>query len=341
MIDKLVTAFFVLILLLSIGLYAPPDVSPAYVTSPDTGSMEPTITPEDVVIIIGWKEPQVNDVVLFDAPTEDQAVLHRIVDQNSKGYITKGDANSVIDQESGFETVARDNIYGVVMGGENPITIPYIGLLISNPLSLLVLWIVFLILNLAPENDGHPRTEMVISNSPTILFFFICILLFFLPLFTALTAASADVTISTVNTPGSTPDNIVQVGNTGSQTIEFLYQSTPITEPFVITNSEDLIVNSISREDEYLRTQIQNAPRETIGVDKGVVSVYTYIGILPDSIVYSLIRIHYLLPSIIDGIILSGVMLTLWAVLLSRTKNIRRSRDKIYKMRRQVKKKFR
>lgn len=341
MISRIVTVIFLLILLLTVGLYAPPGTAPLYVTSPDTGSMEPTITPDDVVIIYGWGDsPSVGDTILFSTSAEEQAVLHRIVDETDGGYITQGDANDITDQQDGFEPVDETDIYGTVIGGDEPITIPYIGMLISNPLAILSLWVIFLIMNLVPENDGRPRTEMVISNSPTILLLFVGVLLAFLPLFTALTAASADVTITTVNTPGQTGTNIVGVGQTGSETVQFVYRNTPITEPFVVTDSGQLVVDSIAQEGEYLTTTIENIPRGDIGVDMGIVSVYTYIGILPDTIIYQLISVHYLLPSVVDGMILSLGLLLLWGVLVSRKKNIRRSRDKIYSMRRRVRRKF-
>jgi signal peptidase I len=72
--------------------------SPTLVTS---GSMEPLVTPGDVVMVrpVAVDELTANTVVLFER-AEGERVLHRIVEQLPDGtFGTQGDANSVPDSE--------------------------------------------------------------------------------------------------------------------------------------------------------------------------------------------------------------------------------------------------
>jgi signal peptidase I len=72
--------------------------SPTLVT---TGSMEPLVTPGDVVMIrpVPVDELVPNTVILFDR-ADGQRVLHRIVEQLPDGtFRTQGDANAVPDSE--------------------------------------------------------------------------------------------------------------------------------------------------------------------------------------------------------------------------------------------------
>ena len=74
------------------------DWSPTLVTS---GSMEPLVTPGDVVMIrpVAIDELVPNTVVLFTR-ADDERVLHRIVEQMPDGtFRTQGDANAVPDSE--------------------------------------------------------------------------------------------------------------------------------------------------------------------------------------------------------------------------------------------------
>ncbi len=72
--------------------------SPTLVTS---GSMEPLVTPGDVVMIrpVGADELVPNTVILFER-ADGERVLHRIVEQLPDGTLrTQGDANAVPDSE--------------------------------------------------------------------------------------------------------------------------------------------------------------------------------------------------------------------------------------------------
>lgn len=97
-----------------------------------TGSMEPSIRPGDVVIIREMDSYQMGDVVTFRDP-EGSLVTHRIVGQNSEGFITKGDANNVEDDR----LLKREQVVGGLVA-----CLPMIGglmLFLKSPLGILVL----------------------------------------------------------------------------------------------------------------------------------------------------------------------------------------------------------
>ena len=61
------------------------------------GSMEPTMSPHDVVIISRTDRLRVGDVVAFRVPDQvgaDQLVIHRITSIDTSGLTTRGDHNS-------------------------------------------------------------------------------------------------------------------------------------------------------------------------------------------------------------------------------------------------------
>lgn len=80
-----------------------------------TGSMEPLISPGDIVIVhkIEGKEAREGDIIMF--PHGDMKVTHRIVAVNDEGgqttFTTRGDANPSPDSE----TVLADNVQGKVI----------------------------------------------------------------------------------------------------------------------------------------------------------------------------------------------------------------------------------
>jgi signal peptidase len=81
-----------------------------------SGSMTPTLSVGDVVLIKSQKEYSVGDVVAYRFM--NQVVVHRIIDVSDKGFITKGDANSDKDPF----IVPRESVIGRVS-----LKIPMIG----------------------------------------------------------------------------------------------------------------------------------------------------------------------------------------------------------------------
>ena len=84
-----------------------------------SGSMEPTLSVGDLLVVAPRDTYQVRDVIVYQ--TGKSAVVHRIVAIEGEEYITRGDANNADDKPIAFE-----NIKGKVI-----IVVPYIGYLVN------------------------------------------------------------------------------------------------------------------------------------------------------------------------------------------------------------------
>jgi len=94
-----------------------------------SGSMEPAISVNDMVVIQAKDSYEAGDVISFQSG--DVLVTHRIVEKTEHGYITKGDANNTNDDE-----VPAAQVVGKVV-----VAIPCIGNLIlalQTPLAMLL-----------------------------------------------------------------------------------------------------------------------------------------------------------------------------------------------------------
>ena len=73
-----------------------------------TGSMEPNISENDIIIVKDNSDYQVDDVITYKE--NDSYITHRIVAINNDNLITKGDANNTND-----EAVNKSQVLGVVV----------------------------------------------------------------------------------------------------------------------------------------------------------------------------------------------------------------------------------
>ena len=74
-----------------------------------SGSMSGAIEIDDVVVAKEHSGYAVGDVILFRDPN-GSTLCHRIIDRAEDGFITKGDANNIPDQQA----VPQSGIYGKV-----------------------------------------------------------------------------------------------------------------------------------------------------------------------------------------------------------------------------------
>ena len=103
----------------------------------ETGSMVPTLEPGDGFVavpsvLVGPVEP--GDVVVYEATVIDGGglVTHRVVGETGDGFVTRGDANVVTDQDSGEPPVRREQIAAEAFQvGDRLVVVPKIGLFIS------------------------------------------------------------------------------------------------------------------------------------------------------------------------------------------------------------------
>lgn len=84
-----------------------------------SGSMEPELSVDDLLIVVPADTYEVGDVVVFQ--NQRTAIVHRIVAINGEEIITRGDANTSDD-----EPITSANIKGRVV-----CAIPFVGLIIN------------------------------------------------------------------------------------------------------------------------------------------------------------------------------------------------------------------
>lgn len=95
-----------------------------------SGSMEPILYEDDIILNHAQGSYDKGDIITFH--TGSSFTTHRIIDITNSGYLTKGDANNVVDQK----LVTSEDIVGRVV-----LTIPYVGILLSflkTPLGMLI-----------------------------------------------------------------------------------------------------------------------------------------------------------------------------------------------------------
>jgi signal peptidase len=117
-----------------------------------SGSMEPTVSPGDVVIVDASADIEVGDVITFDdgntVPT-----THRVVAIEDNQYVTQGDAN----QNPDTQRVAPGDVLGRVV-----LTIPFIGhviLWVNTPTGYVSLVVAPLVLLVAGELLAWTRRD--------------------------------------------------------------------------------------------------------------------------------------------------------------------------------------
>jgi len=146
-----------------------------------SGSMEPTMSPGDVIIVndVDASQIQKGDIITFGAPTP---TTHRVIEvreqDGTRTFVTKGDANEDADQTS----VTPDQVQGKVMSvGGQPLVIPYIGYIIrfaSTQMGIVVFLVIPLVLLVVSEiwnvlsdkrtgADGDAETSDVSATEAT------------------------------------------------------------------------------------------------------------------------------------------------------------------------------
>lgn len=116
-----------------------------------SGSMEPELKIEDVVIVYKYIDIKEQDIITFKS--NNVLTTHRVIEikesDGSKKYITKGDNNNVKDSEE----ITKEQIVGKVI-----YTIPKIGyivLFIQSPYGIIMLIILFLLINIIQQRKQN------------------------------------------------------------------------------------------------------------------------------------------------------------------------------------------
>ncbi len=102
-----------------------------------TGSMEPTIKVNSLILIKEQKDYKVNDIVTFKS--DNSYVTHRIVSIEDDKVVTKGDNNNTEDK-----TISKNDIVGKLVRELK--IYGFIMYLLSNPITWALIISVFLIM---------------------------------------------------------------------------------------------------------------------------------------------------------------------------------------------------
>ncbi len=102
-----------------------------------SGSMEPTLSENDLLIVRETEELYVGQVIVFQSGRS--LTVHRIIELDGDSLTTQGDANNTLD-----DPITRDMVKGEVV-----LAIPYVGILIKlikEPLVVVLLLIAAVVL---------------------------------------------------------------------------------------------------------------------------------------------------------------------------------------------------
>lgn len=321
--------------LLVFGAIAPA-TAPLTITSPDSGSMEPT-APEHSLVVVVDKSPSVGDIAMYDSPTRQDPVLHRLVGVTEDGgFESQGDANPQTDQETGEPPVTADDLYGVVptiFGA--PLIIPYAGLILTNPVFIIGVWALFG-LSLLYSTDSGKVTRGVVSDYPAHLYAIGIgvVVLILLPIVVLTTPYITGVELLTSTTVSAEASHIVSPGEATFQEVTitsplltFLHVTTHSTGDIQISNVEsDLGSNTAT-------VTVTHEPSQTPEVHTGDIIMYAYPPVLPSSIIRELAAIHPIVAAIGSSAVIGIPMIVLG--LLMDTNRLNRARNaSIYSQRR-------
>ena len=110
-----------------------------------SGSMEPTLSIDDLIIIKKTNDYKKDEIIVFE--TEGIVVVHRVVGMEEDLYLTKGDANNVNDSP-----INEKNIVGEVI-----FVIPGVGQIVDairSPMGMIsILTISFLLLEMSYKKE--------------------------------------------------------------------------------------------------------------------------------------------------------------------------------------------
>ena len=97
-------------------------------------SMLPTLEEGDLVVVqpISMAQVSVGDIIVYDPPCSaiGEAIIHRVVNIASDGFITRGDNNGQTDQSGG---IARSPVTQSCLEGKVVFVIPYLEKLSELP----------------------------------------------------------------------------------------------------------------------------------------------------------------------------------------------------------------
>lgn len=287
-----------------------PGTAPVSVTSPVSDSMEPTAPQHSLLVVIN-ADAGIGDILLFESVQQNDPVLHRAVGttETGSGFITQGDANEQPDQALGMAPVTEDQIDGVVptVAG-HPVIIPYVGGILTNPVVLLGSW-GLLSLSLLYTTQPGKVTRGVVTTVPIRKYglVFAVLIIFGLPVATALFAIPVQTDIVTSTTASPASSNIAAPGEVSEQTVS---ASSPF---FTVLHTAAIVDGDLRLQEtespigaQTTTITVQNNPSNEPMVHQGTIRVYTYPSILPGAVMDPIDAVHPVLASFVSSLLIGG-----------------------------------
>ncbi|MFP9190891.1 signal peptidase I [Natronosalvus vescus] len=345
-----------IVVLLLVGALLGQPVLLSYV---ETGSMEPTIESGDGFIAIPTAVSgpvETGDVVVFEAQEIDGGGLttHRVVAETDHGYVTRGDANMVTDQDGAEPHVTDGQVVAKALqvNGE-VVTIPHLGtavmgiqsgleatqlrlasllgtgaLLGSSGLSALLLGFGIAVLAVSFLLERGARTERSRSRQrrPRRDVFDAKRVVLALALVIALVSAGTMATMSGSTETGivsseydSGAHHVIAAGETETQTYEVAHNG-PVPVVTMFEPSSD----GVTVDEEPKRLERGDAVNVTVGVtappETGYYlrsfSEYRYFAVLPTPVIATLHTIHPWLAAGAVTVVVTGVFVLPFALLI-------------------------
>lgn len=123
-----------------------------------TGSMEPAISKNDIIITKKTNTYEINDIITF--AKDKNYITHRILSKNNGTYITKGDANNTSD-----DPITSDVIIGKVIK-----IYPNLGIwkeVFSSPKILAIIFITLVIFDIAFSYEPKNNKKITVKKLNT------------------------------------------------------------------------------------------------------------------------------------------------------------------------------
>lgn len=132
-----------------------------------SGSMEPTLSVDDLVIVKRADEINKGDIIAFYDENGNK-VMHRVIDVENNTITTQGDANNVADTP-----ISKDKVCGKYVG-----KIKYLGKIIKfikTPLGISICFVITIIILLLPERcqgkheSKHSKEDKLLNKTKIII----------------------------------------------------------------------------------------------------------------------------------------------------------------------------
>ena len=273
-----------------------PAGSPIDISYVSSDSMEPTLQTGDGYVLVPAGQVQEGDIVTYRSPADGELVTHRVVDVDTAGLTTKGDANQVTDQAAGAPPVPTSAVVGEVLTvADTVVRIPGLGTATTwlNQHLLVALGIGAATLLL-----GKLRQPRAADRRPTRVGELVVPLVVILGVFAIVMVfvATSTHTLTFVAIDGATDHpRQLTVGESGTKPVTLEGTAPPLSHRVVSTDGMKL--TDIEQQPGRIELSVTVPPPQRPGDVTKRVRVYHYPATLPQPILRQLHAVHPLVAA--------------------------------------------